>query len=313
MRGRRGGGKPRRNFPAARTVAYWRRPAQRTSTSPDHDEFMMMHQSTLAAFPVALLLALSLPAWADGAPAAATPDKQGWSGSGQLGLAATTGNTRSQNLNAGLDLKFTGGNWIYHFDGSALRSRGVVSVSLPGPNGTPINVNQYRVTANRYTLGGSAALVLNPENRLVSTMRYDHDNFSAYRYQAAIAVSWGHVLIKNASTDLDFELGPGLKRYRIEGANANHTAAIARGAINYSQQLTANTRIENHLLIEAASFDTFAEDTTSLVVQMNKRLALKVGYQIRHNTKLNNVLLLNPYGGVAKTDTLLTTNLVYNF
>ena len=46
---------------------------------------------------------------------------------------------------------------------------------------------------------------------------------------------------------------------------------------------------------------------------MNKRLALKVGYQIRHNTRLNNVLLLNPNAGTAKTDTLLTTNLVYNF
>ncbi len=263
-----------------------------------------------------LLLALSLPALAAGSAsggATSGADPLGWSGSGQLGLAATTGNTRSQNLNAGFDLKFQSNNWIYHFDGSALRSQGVISVSLPGPGGTPVNVQQYRVTANRYTLGGSAALVLNPENRLVSTMRYDHDNFSAYRYQAAIAVSWGHVLIKNASTDLDFELGPGVKRFRTEGASANHTAAIVRGAINYSQHLTANTHIENHLLIEAASFDTFAEDTTSLVVQINKRLALKVSYQIRHNTKLNNVLLLNPYGGVAKTDTLLTTNLVYNF
>ncbi len=239
--------------------------------------------------------------------------KKGWSGSGQLGLAATTGNTRSQNLNAGLDLKFLSDRWIYHFDASALRSRGETSVSMPGPGGTPINVNQYRVTANRYTVGGSAGLVLDPANRLVSTMRYDHDSFSSYRYQAAIAVNWGHVLLKNQSTDLDFELGPGFKRYRVAGSTTSHTAAIGRGAINYSQQLTGNTRIENHLLIEAAGFDTFAENTTSLVVQMNKRLALKLGYQIRHNTKLNNVLLLNPNGGTAKTDTLLTTNVVYDF
>jgi putative salt-induced outer membrane protein len=271
---------------------------------------------TLRILCAALLLALSLPALAaDGASGSPTKssDPQGWAGSGQLGLAATTGNTRSQNLNAGLDLKFTGDNWIYHFDASALRSRGVISVSLPGPGGTPIDVNQYRVTANRYTFGGSAALVLDADNRLVSTMRYDHDNFSSYRYQAAVAVSWGHVLLKSAATDLDFEIGPGIKRYRVEGDLANHSAGIMRGALNYQQKLTDNTRIENHLLIEAASFDTFAENTTNLVVQMNKRLALKVGFQIRHNTKLNNTLLLNSSGGTAKTDTLLTTNLVYNF
>lgn len=278
----------------------------------------MTPRNTLRILCAALLLTPALPALADGSATTATStnpaNTNGWSGNGQLGLAATTGNTRSQNLNAGLNLKFQSDSWIYNFDGSALRSRGVVDVSVPGPSGTPIEVGQYRVTANRYTLGGSAALILDPSNRLVSTMRYDHDNFSSYRYQAAVAVSWGHVLVKNDSTDLEFEIGPGMKRYRIEGATENHNAAILRGALNYSQKLTSNTSIQNSLLIEAASFDTFIENSTNLVVQMNQRLALKVGYQVRHNTKLNNVLLLNPNsGGTAKTDTMLTTNLVYNF
>ncbi len=274
----------------------------------------MIPRTSLRIFAATLLLATALPALADNTGAGPSPAGHGgWSGSGQLGLAATTGNTRSQSLNAALDLKFTSDSWIYHFEGSALRNRGTVEVGIPGPGGATVNVAQYRVTANRYTLGGSAGRILDPYNRLVSTMRYDHDNFSSYRYQAALAVSWGHVMLKDPGTDLDFELGPGVKRYRIAGETVSHTAAIARGALNYSQQLTANTRIENHLLVEAASFDTFAENTTSLVVQMNKRLALKVGYQIRHNTRLNNVLLLNPNAGTAKTDTLLTTNLVYNF
>lgn len=279
----------------------------------------MTPRNTIRILCAALLLAPALSALADGsamtgAASATTSNSNGWSGSGQLGLAATTGNTRSQNLNAALDLKYRSDSWIYRFDGSALRSRGVVDVTIPGPNGTPVNVGQYRVTANRYTLGGSAALVLNPSNHLVSTMRYDHDNFSSYRYQAAVAVSWGHVLVKDDTTDLEFEIGPGMKRYRIEGEASNHNAAILRGALNYSQKLTDNTSVQNNLLIEAATFDTFIENSTNLVVQMNQRLALKVGYQIRHNTKLNNVLLLNPSsGGTAKTDTMLTTNLVYNF
>ncbi len=268
----------------------------------------MLARTPLRIVLATLLLLPALPALADSGTA-----DPGWSGSGQLGLAATTGNTRSQNLNAGFDLKYDSDSWIYHFDGSALRSRGTVTVGLPGPNGTTVDVSQYQVTANRYTLGGSAALVLDPDNRLVSTVRYDHDNFSSYRYQTAVAVSWGHVLLHSKATELDFEIGPGIKRYRVEGEPNNQTAAIARFALNYSQQLTASTRIENHLLIEAASFDTFIENTTSVVVQINKRLALKVGYQIRHNTKLNNALLLNPNAGTARTDTLLTTNLVYNF
>ena len=38
---------------------------------------------------------------------------------------------------------------------------------------------------------------------------------------------------------------------------------------------------------------------------MNKKLALKLGYQVRHNSEAT--------PGIEATDQLITTNLVYNF
>ena len=47
------------------------------------------------------------------------------------------------------------------------------------------------------------------------------------------------------------------------------------------------------------------QNDAGLQVDINKKLALKVGYQLRHNT--------DAPGGAKKTDQLMTTNLVYNF
>ena len=58
-------------------------------------------------------------------------------------------------------------------------------------------------------------------------------------------------------------------------------------------------------LVEAGSNNTFLQNDTGLAVSMNDRLALKVGYQVRHNSDVT--------PGTKKTDTLLTTNLVFKF
>jgi putative salt-induced outer membrane protein len=80
---------------------------------------------------------------------------------------------------------------------------------------------------------------------------------------------------------------------------------VARGLINYKFTLTANTSFEDTLLMEAGSRNTYLQNDAGLSVSMTSKLALKVGFQVRHNS--------NAKVGVKKTDTLTTTNLVYSF
>ncbi|HVB83591.1 MAG TPA: DUF481 domain-containing protein [Rhodanobacteraceae bacterium] len=243
-------------------------------------------------------------------PTAAT--STGWNGEGQLGLAATTGNTRSQSLNAGLKFSYEDSQWKDTFDFSALRSRGEVSTATI-VNGQPVTFNRFAVTANRYTFDAASGLKLDNRNALFSDLRYDHDDFSPYRYQTVVSVGYDRAVIKTPATELAFEAGPGYKRYREAGISQERGALIGRGLMAFRHQLTASTRIEDHLLIEAASFNTYTQNDASLVVDMNKRLALKVGYQVRHNSNIGAAIVSGVATGNAKTDTLLTTNLVYNF
>ena len=270
---------------------------------------------------LALLLALALlPAAAraddsttlPGSARLPTDTSSGWNGEGQLGLAATTGNTRSQSLNAGLKFSYEDSQWKDTFDFSALRSRGEISTATV-VNGQPVMLNRFAVTANRYTFDAASGLKLDDRNALFSDLRYDHDDFSPYRYQTVVSVGYDRAVIKTPSTELAFEVGPGYKRYREAGSSQERGAMIGRGLMAFRHQLTASTRIEDHLLIEAASFNTFTQNDASLVVDMNKRLALKVGYQARHNSNISAAIASGAATGTAKTDTLLTTNLVYNF
>ncbi len=266
----------------------------------------------LAAFPVAAL-----------AEDAATSD--GWSGTGEAGLAMARGNAKSENLNAKLAFKQEDARWKHSVYFTALRSKGEVKTHVAGvdANGNPIvnTVKAYDTTANRYELGGAVGYKFDERSYLVGALRYENDDFSPFQYQAVASVGYGYTVLKNARNELSFEIGPGYKHYRKNdvsgpeldpGTNlpvihrfSSEGELIARGLVAYKHQLTESTALVDTLLVEAGSDNTFVQNDAGLSVAINKAFALKLAYQVRHNT--------DAPAGVKKTDQLITTNLVYNF
>ncbi|MCB1569784.1 MAG: DUF481 domain-containing protein [Xanthomonadales bacterium] len=80
---------------------------------------------------------------------------------------------------------------------------------------------------------------------------------------------------------------------------------VGRGLITFKHKFNDVTSFENTSLIETGSNNTFLQNDAGLAVSMNEKLALKLGYQIRHNSDVS--------PGKKKTDQLVTTNLVYKF
>lgn len=237
-----------------------------------------------------------------------------WSGAGELGFALTRGNTKSENLNAKLQFKMEDDTWKHNVFLNALRSKGEVTTTLDG-----VSTQTYTLTANRFETGASSGYKLDERSYIVGAGRYENDDFSPYKYQWIVSLGYGYTAIKNDRTELSFEAGPGYRRLdkreyvELIGDPPVPTAfdpaaegqIVGRGLIAFKQKLTDNTAFENTFLIEAGSDNTFAQNDTSLAVSMNSKLALKLGYQVRHNTDIS--------PGADKTDQLLTTNLVYKF
>ncbi len=237
----------------------------------------------------------------------------GWSGSGEFGFASATGNTRSQNVNGKLNLNQENEQWKNNFYVDTLRAKSQQSVV----NASGATVEQFNETANRYDGGASVGYKLDPRSYIVTAVRYEHDDFGANIWQGVVSVGYGYIALKDDANELSFEIGPGYKRYRPavedtlvggvevpQEANGTQSEAIARGLINYKHKLTDNTSFEDTFLTEAGSKNTYAQNDAGVSISMTKKLAVKVGFQVRHNT--------NVLPGIRKNDTLTTTNIVYN-
>jgi putative salt-induced outer membrane protein len=264
-----------------------------------------------------LLLAAfaSFAAQAQDAATDATPttNNGGWSGSGEFGFASATGNSRSQNINAKLGLNQENEQWKNNFYVDVLRSKSQQKVVDSVGN----TVDQFNTTANRYDGGASVGYKLDPRSYIVGAARYEHDDFGANLWQGVVSLGYGYIALKDERNELSFEIGPGYKRYRpadvdvllagvlVPQRQMTQGEVVARGLVNYKYKITDNTAFEDTFLMEAGSKNTYLQNDAGLAVSMTKKMALKVGFQVRHNS---DVLV-----GVKKTDTLTTTNLVYSF
>lgn len=238
----------------------------------------------------------------------------GWTGSGEFGFASSHGNSRTENANAKLGLSQENEFWKNNFFLTGLRSKGETTVEDANGN----TVDRMTTTANRYAAGASVGYKFDPRSYLVGAARYEHDDFGANLWQGTVSLGYGYIALKNERTELSFEIGPGYKKYRP--ADTTVTAAdgssivqhqptesepVARGLVNYKYRLNSNTAFEDTFLTEAGTKNTYYQNDAGLSVSMTKKMALKLGFQVRYNSDVQ--------PGTKNTDTLATTNLVYNF
>jgi putative salt-induced outer membrane protein len=267
-----------------------------------------MNKPLIASLLLATLASFAVQAQ-DTAPAASAG---GWSGSGEFGFASATGNSRSQNLNAKLGLNQENDQWKNTFYVDALRSKSQQKVVDTAGN----TITEFNTTANRYDGGASVGLKLDPRSYIVGAARYEHDDFGANRWQGVVSLGYGYIALKDERNELSFEIGPGYKRYQPADVNvqvngvtvpqhqASVSEGVARGLVNYKFKITDNTSFEDTFLMEAGSKNSYLQNDAGVAVSVTRKLALKVGFQLRHNS--------NVLPGVRKSDTLTTTNLVYS-
>lgn len=217
---------------------------------------------------------------------------QGWTGTGEVGLAVSRGNSKSETLNAKLGLNKESERWKHDFGLQVLRVKGEVD-------------DEFELTANRYELTSSSAYKFNPRSYMVGAIRYENDDFAPFEYQGIFSLSYGYKVIDSEDTRLSFEAGPGYRRAKDRTTGDVDGNAVARGKVDFRRQLTETTELTNAFLVEAGSDNTFVQNELGVSVKINSSLALKTALQARHNTEVA--------PGKDKTDTLFTTNLVFGF
>ncbi|HYM86743.1 MAG TPA: DUF481 domain-containing protein [Pseudoxanthomonas sp.] len=237
--------------------------------------------------------------------AAQSPEKEElsspWSGGGELGFAATRGNSISESLNGRFNLQYVRDEWIHGVDLSGLRSSAEYRVE----DDTGEMTRQRKTTANRYTLGANSALKLGEHRQFTTALRYERDDFASYSSQQTASVGYGTRMMDGERTKLDLQIGPGVRRAHNVEESRTESGLIGRGFVGLKFDLTENTELENTLLVESGAYNTYAQNDLGVSVAMNSHLALKAGLQARRNSDVNTEQ--------KKTDTLTTMNVVYRF
>ena len=216
---------------------------------------------------------------------------EGWEGTGELGFVSTTGNTESVALNAKLNFVLTRERWRHRFSGTAMAT------------------SEDGVTDNeRYTMEVQSDRKLSEKSWLFGAFRWDADKFGSYDPQMSLTAGYGRHLMKSEKHELKGEIGAGYKKLeeRVSGDSASE--AIARFLLDDSWQVFKTTLWTNRLLVEAGSINTFTQFNSGLAVSMTEKFAVKLGYEVRHNTDVPDDI-----EDSENTDTITSVNLVYNF
>jgi putative salt-induced outer membrane protein len=223
------------------------------------------------------------------------------SGGGELGYAATNGNSNTESLNGRLDVTYSDGIWRHSANLFGLRSR---SEYMDDDDDGGVQ-RKTRTTANRYTFGANSGYKMDERGTINTSLRLEEDDFGTYSRQRSLSLSYGNRVIDSERAQLDLQFGPGYRSAHNALEDRNEASVIGRGLFDLRYSLTDNTEIVNKLLVESGEYNTFAQNDLGVSVTMNSHLALKAGWQARHNSDVSPDL--------KKTDTLTTMNVVYKF
>jgi putative salt-induced outer membrane protein len=256
----------------------------------------------------ALVLGSVLNAWADDAPAPAPttpasttpppPPKGVWMGKGQFGFLDSHGNSDAESINGNVDIFRYDGDWKNEMYAAGLygKNSGIVSAERWE---TRLQSN-YNISGNLFAFGG---------------LRFEHDLFDGFQYQASATTGLGYKLIDAADTKLTGQIGAGYRQLRPEEVNIENGIVTSRvlgdrseegigtASLDFSQAFSKTTILTNKFLVESGPGNTMLQDTIALNVKMSNKLALSVGYGFINNS--------NPPPTIKKLDTTATVNLVF--
>jgi putative salt-induced outer membrane protein len=254
--------------------------------------------ATIRNLAIFLVLSSAASAWAD----ETLPPPQGvWTGKGQFGFLSSHGNSDAESINGKVDLLRYDGAWKNEIYAGGLYGK-----------------NSGIVSAERWEIRGQSNYTISGDLFAFGALRYEHDLFDGFQYQASVTGGMGYKLINTDDTKLTAQIGAGYRRLRPEVIDKDATGLvisrtpldatgdpIATAGVDFSHAFTKTTVFTNKFLVEAGSSDTLLHDDLALTVKMSDKLALSVGYGITDNTK--------PPAPLKKLDTVASVNLVFGF
>ncbi len=207
-----------------------------------------------------------------------------WSGSGQIGVSKTTGNTDDTGYIVGLNLTK---------DGLKFRHKLNAQVDRQSTSG--------RVTRDRYLAGYELNYKFDDRLYALGLVAWDKDTFAGFSRRFSESIGVGYTVLKGPTVKLDVNAGPAFRQTRyVTGRTARTTTARAglEAAWQILDKLTLSEKAE-------AYFTGAFTSTTALTGSVSDKLSARVSFDVIHEA--------DPPAGREATDTATRFSLVYGF
>lgn len=221
-------------------------------------------------------------------------EKSPWKIDAEIGYISTTGNTETQTGAGKFDLTYEVEKWRDHLHAEAY-----------GQKAKDDTTGETVTSAERYEASGKTDYKFTDRDYAFAMLKLKKDLFSGFEYENSFTVGYGRSIIKDEDMQLDVEIGPGYRWYKVDNAPDSKEEATLRLSGDYWWKITDNSKFIQKLNTEIGEEYTTSESITGVSANINSTLALKVTYTVRHKSKV-------PVG-TEKTDTETAVTLVYSY
>jgi putative salt-induced outer membrane protein len=219
-------------------------------------------------------------------------EKSPWTSAVELGFIKTTGNTETSTTSLKADVVYEVDKWRHsgHLEGYGSESADDAGVNV--------------VSAERYELSGKSDYKFTEHDYVFGSVKLQKDRFSGFEYEDVVSVGYGRKVIKKENMELDLEIGPGMRFFKVDNGVSDDEALLVLSA-NYWWAISDTSKFIQEITTEIGEDITSTKSVTGIQANINSTLALKFTYTIRNKTKV-------PID-TEKTDTEAAMTLVYTF
>jgi putative salt-induced outer membrane protein YdiY len=225
-------------------------------------------------------------------------DESPWKSTAELGFIRTTGNTETQTTAVKADATYEVDKWRHNVHGEGYGQQ------------SKADTGETIVSAERYELSGKSDYKFSELDYMFGLLKLQKDRFSGFVYDDIVSLGYGRKVIKKSTMELDLEIGPGSRFFKVEptvdvpDASAQ-SEAVLRLSGKYWWAITGNSKFTQEISTDIGETITSSQSITGIQANINSTLALKFTYTMRHKTKV-------PTGN-EKLDTETAMTLVYTF
>lgn len=214
--------------------------------------------------------------------------------SAELGFLFKTGNTKSGDIKAGINLKYEKDQWLHLLAINALAKKLETEDETTGED-------VFESTDNKWDILGQSNYSLEEggKNYLYGSIFYQQDKFSSFVSQSSLSVGWGRHWFETETSSFFADIGPGVKYDKIRAMDAtltdpailaeDETDVIVQAQALYTKQINEFVEFKQYFVAKQAfesDKNSIYKAETSLTTKLIDSLSFKFNFIVDYDTEV---------------------------